>query len=273
MRAKAEKPRGLLRSHSDGGIFRHARYLPSPDLAFFLEHFWVVAWDLRGQAPVTREVLNHPCVHFVFESGCPARVAGLERGRFSRTLEGQGQVFGVKFRPGAFRPFLRGPVSQLTGKTLPLEDLFGTAGAALADEVQALDPDADEARIQTTESFLRSRQPERDDLVALLNRLVERIIADPSITQVAYLATLSRLGPRTLQRLFSEYVGLSPKWMIQRYRLHEALERATTHGAPDWPRIALELGYFDQAHFIKDFRALVGRTPVEYARASASPLE
>ena len=52
-----------------------------------------------------------------------------------------------------------------------------------------------------------------------------------------------------------------------RYRLHEAVERMTSGEAVDLPRLALDLGYFDQAHFIKDFKAMVGRAPGEYARA------
>ena len=71
---------------------------------------------------------------------------------------------------------------------------------------------------------------------------------------------------RTVQRLYSEYVGVGPKWVLQRYRLHEAL--AQLHQGPDtdWARFALGLGYYDQAHFVRDFRAPVGRTPVRYER-------
>ena len=67
---------------------------------------------------------------------------------------------------------------------------------------------------------------------------------------------------RTVQRLFSEYVGVGPKWVLQRYRLHEALAQLHAGADTDWARFALGLGYYDQAHFVRDFRALVGRTPV-----------
>ncbi len=266
MRQPAGQPRGVLKPPDTGGVFRHARYQPPPDLSFFLEHFWVVAWDLRGQAPVTREVLNHPCIHLLFETGRPGQVAGLERGRFTRTLAGEGQVFGVKFRPGGFRPFLDFSVSRLTGKIVPLNKIFGNPGAALAAQIQALDPGNDEARMLAAEAFLRARLPERDENVLRLTHLVELIMSDPSITRVSDLAAVSGLGVRTLQRLFGDYVGLAPKWMIQRYRLHEALERVSADRKVDWAHLALDLGYFDQAHFIKDFKALVGRTPAEYAR-------
>jgi AraC-like DNA-binding protein len=74
------------------------------------------------------------------------------------------------------------------------------------------------------------------------------------------------ISKRTMQRLFSQYVGVSPKWVIKRYRLHDAAEQVASGSIEDWARLAAELGYFDQAHFIKDFKKLVGQTPGEYAR-------
>ena len=63
---------------------------------------------------------------------------------------------------------------------------------------------------------------------------------------------------------------MSPKWVIRRYRLHEALERVNAGHRVDWAALAAELGYFDQAHFIRDFKALVGRTPAEYGREAGA---
>jgi AraC-like DNA-binding protein len=74
------------------------------------------------------------------------------------------------------------------------------------------------------------------------------------------------MGKRTLQRLFSQYVGVSPKWVIKRYRLHEAADQLGAGEVVDWAKLAVDLGYFDQAHFIKDFKTIVGQTPAEYAK-------
>jgi len=75
-----------------------------------------------------------------------------------------------------------------------------------------------------------------------------------------------KLSKRTLQRLFQQYVGVSPKWVIKRYRLHEAVERLAAGNEVDWTRLDLDLEYFDQAHFIKDFKAIIGKTPSEYTK-------
>ena len=71
---------------------------------------------------------------------------------------------------------------------------------------------------------------------------------------------------RQLQRLFKEYVGVSPKWVIQRYRLFDAAERIAAGTIVKGADLALELGYADQAHFIRDFKT-VGRSPADYARS------
>ena len=97
-----------------------------------------------------------------------------------------------------------------------------------------------------------------------VNRIMDLILADREITKVEDLVRHSGVGKRTLQRLFSEYVGVSPKWVINRYRLHEALERVAAGESVDWTSLAQDLGYFDQAHFIRDFKKLVGKTPTEY---------
>jgi AraC-like DNA-binding protein len=58
-------------------------------------------------------------------------------------------------------------------------------------------------------------------------------------------------------------VGVTPKWVLQRVRLHEAADRMAD-GEKDWPRLATELGYFDQSHFIKAFKAVIGLSPGDY---------
>jgi AraC-like DNA-binding protein len=66
--------------------------------------------------------------------------------------------------------------------------------------------------------------------------------------------------------LFRRYVGASARWVIKRYRLYEALDRLNGPTRSDWADLAQELGYFDQAHFINDFKKIVGRSPSAYLK-------
>jgi AraC-like DNA-binding protein len=259
------KAMGLL--NAEEGMFRLARYVPTPDLSFFIEHFWIVAWDLRGRDPYLQENLPYPSVHVVIEPG-RSGVFGVTTGKFARWLEGKSGAFGIKFRPGGFYPLLGSPVAALTDRVLPLDAVFGDEGRAFEAAVLALD--GDEARIEEAETFLRERLPAPDAAISEVNRIVNCIVEDRALTKVEDLAARLGLSKRALQRWFHDYVGVSPKWVIKRYRLYEAAELAASEHRVNWARLAQDLGYFDQAHFIKDFKAMVGKTPADYASARGS---
>lgn len=256
--------RGILRHRPAPGRFHHARLAPPPALAGLVQHFWIVRWDLQGNPPQTRETLPHPNVHLVVEGG-QARLYGVQRGRFVRELRGRGGVFGIKFRAGAFRGLLGKPVSTLRDRSLPLEEALGVDPAALLRDLAAAGED-DARQVQAAVRFLGPIRPPPDPVAERIAELVARIERERDLLRVEQAAEAFGTAPRTLQRLFNDYVGIGPKWVIQRYRLHQALERLACGDAADGTRLALELGYFDQAHFIRDFRRLVGRSPGEYLR-------
>src|SRR6185369_17017148 len=124
-------PRGVLHHGAERAPGEHRRMAPQASLAASVAHFWTVGWDLRGRTPFLAETLPHPCVHVLFE-GRRAEVAGVTTGRFSRVLAGRGCVFGIKFRPGAFRPLYGRDLSTLTDRTVPVRAIFGAAGTRLA---------------------------------------------------------------------------------------------------------------------------------------------
>lgn len=254
---------GILNLRAGEQKFLLSRIPPSADLSFFVQRYWIVRWDLRGQPPYRQEVISHPCVNLVFEKG-KTRIYGIEKEMSSQLLKNEGKVFGVKFKPGAFYPFLKSPLSELTGSSLSFREVFGVDSAPLENAILALD---DEGKmVELAETFLRERLPERDEYVALINRIVERIMSDREITKVDDIVDQFNINKRRLQRLFNQYVGVSPKWVIKRYRLHEAAEQMANGDIPDWPNLVIDLGYFDQAHFIKDFKTIVGRSPEEYTK-------
>ncbi|MBZ4419035.1 AraC family transcriptional regulator [Myxococcus sp. RHSTA-1-4] len=260
------QPRGILNLKAGERKFDLTRLLPSEDLAFFVSHYWIVTWDLRGQEPYVAEVLSHPTVHLAIEQG-RTEIHGVVKKKFTRKIEGRGRTFGVKFHPGAFYPFVNFPVSRLADKRVSLESALGLDTRAL--ETAVLGHEDDRACAAEVERFLRTRLPSRDDTVARVRSIVERIIADPELIKVDALVDEFGLSKRALQRLFSQYVGVGPKWVIQRFRLHEAAERLAKLDGGEPPRLAdlaASLGYFDQAHFIKDFKALVGLSPADYLR-------
>lgn len=243
----------------------------------------MVRWDFRGRPPFLAETLPHPCVYWATERG-DSTIGGVADARFTRLLEGRGRVFGVRFRPGGFYPFYQRPVSSLAGRTVSLREVFGAPGEALRRELVALDraalatepsgghdpaAAAEEAMMDRTDQFLLQRLPAADERLAEVSTIVHTIATTPGLTRVEAVAARFGTTVRSLQRLFSQWVGVSPKWVIKRYRLHEAVAHVEGGKPISWSRLALQLGYADQAHFTRDFKALIGRSPGEHRREAA----
>ena len=262
---KSDSTKGILVPGALDKKFNLYRHPPANDLSFFVEHYWIVKWDLRGEKPYESETLPYPSVNAVIEKG-RSGIWGVVTGRFTRRLEGDGRAFAIKFKPGAFHPFITGPISNLTDKIFSFGELFGKDGERFEDEILGSDDDA--AKVIRTEEFLRSRNPPRDENIILINRIVDTITTNREIKRVDDVVSLTYIGKRSLQRLFNEYVGIGPKWVIKRYRLQEAAEQLSRGEDADLPGLAIDLGYFDQPHFIKDFKKIVGKTPAEYARSA-----
>jgi AraC-like DNA-binding protein len=254
----------LLRPQTGVGVYQEGIHPAAADLAEILAQHWAVHWDLRGREPHTVEVLPHPSVQLVVENGS-CRVHGVLRGRFSHTLEGRGEIFGTTFRPAGFRTLFGRPVVELTDRVVEGSAVFGAAAGELAGRIH--DARDVEARIGIAEGFVRERLPGVvPAAVRAVNGLVDAILADRAVLKVDDIVERHGIGKRTLQKLFREYVGVTPKWVIRRYRLHEAAERLDT-AATDLSTLAYELGYADQAHFVRDFKATVGRPPAAYVRS------
>lgn len=252
---------GVLNLEAGEKKFSLTRHEPAEELRFFIQRYWIVSWDLRGQDPYRQDVLPHPCVNLVFDKGKTA-VFGVSKGKFSYLLQGKGRVFGVKFKPGAFYPFLQSPVSRLYGRSIDVREVFDIDVNAL--EQTILSQKTEAGAVELANQFFCDHLPEHDENVARVNRIVEEIKSERKITRVDDVVDRFHINKRTLQRLFNQYVGVSPKWVIKRYRLHEAAEHMAKGGMIDWPHLAFALGYFDQAHFIKDFKSLVGISPQAY---------
>jgi len=251
---------GILRHSAAPGFYRHQRYAPPIELADWVEHFWLEEWRFDSFAPQTREVLPHPSVQLVFAPK-RSRIYGVQLGRFVRQLVGNERIFGIKFRPGAFYPFLGKPVSTVANTSIMVTEVFPDA-AHLEREVLTCGLVGD--MVQAATRFLVANLPSRDSQADRARRMVEDIASDSEVTRVEHLGARWDIHERTLQRIFHRYVGASPRWVIKRYRIYEAL--ASIEAQAGWTRLAQDLGYFDHAHFTNDFKKFVGCSPSEYVR-------
>lgn len=241
------------------------RLAPPDDLAWCVDYCWWVRWDTPE--PYEQKVVPRPVVHVAAEwwdGDARLVVAGIPTEHFIRRLEGRGRTVALAFRPGGFRPFLSHPVSELVDASGPVEQLMGAPDDGVGGRLLDLDVDVDDGG-RALFAWLRTHAPAPDPVVDDLASLVELAERDASIRRAEQLADAAGVSLRTLQRRFREYIGPGPKWVVQRYRLLDVVAVANAGDHVDWSALAAELGYTDQSHLIRHFRAVVGEPPARYA--------
>ena len=243
----------------------------APELAQWVEYYWTIEWDVGDTFPLVSRVVPHPVVTLSFESGSEPRhgfempaalVHGVVTGRFAVDITGSGRAFGVRFRPGGFGAFTGAEVGGWTDRVSPASDAIDGTDELLPRVIAA---GADVERALLVDEFLRDRLPGPDPLYDKVMALIAGIIANPALTTVDAVFEEFGVSGRTLQRLFQRYVGVSPKWVLRRYRLHDAMTYID-QGRNDLAALAAELGWTDQSHFTNEFHDVVGMTPGEYLR-------
>lgn len=248
------------------------RYAPSAALAGLVQRYWVPVWSLTQ--PQTQTTLQHP-VCLVVISNTYARFYGVVPGRSSVRLKGDGWAVGTMLTPGAGRQLLGRSVATVTDSWIGIDQLPVLDADALVAEVteamsgDPLDPHAHSLAIRAVEGRLAAFAP-LDDQGETVNRVLAWLDAHPEVTRVDELARGMAMTERSLQRLVEQRVGLSPKWLIQRRRLHDAI-LSLKAGHASLADMAARLGYADQAHFTHDFRTVTGLTPGEYLADQVRP--
>ncbi len=262
----ATRARGLVSDPRSGRRVDARRFAAPPDLAGLVECLWVGRWSLPDDAPHRSELLADPSVNLVFETPDQARVVGVWTTLWTRELRGTGLVRAAKLLPGAVRAVLGRDADSLRNRIEPLDAGPLDAGPLDAGPLlpAVLGPESDQAGLSALVDWLRAHVAP-DERSALAVRLVQHIHAS-GLTRVDALAEEAGMSARALQRLFRTEVGATPKWVIRRFRLQEAALRIETGEAQDLASLALDLGYADQAHMARDFRAATGKTMGAFGR-------
>jgi len=261
--------RGLLHPAETEQAANLRRDAPVADsLQPFVERYWSVAWNRTGQPPFRSQVLSHPSVNVAVNEGTDPQfgfplpavcVHAVVTRRFVIDLVGVGRTIAVKFRPGGFAAFTG--VLPPGNTVAPLRGELRLEPAVLLRDVLA---EGDhEAAAAVLDAALAALAPEPEAAYLDLQGLLARMAGDRNLVRVDQVAALGAMSVRSLQRLFAGYVGVSPKAVLARYRLQDAAA-VIDAGVDNLAEVAASLGWFDQAHFSRDFRAVVGTTPSAY---------
>jgi AraC-like DNA-binding protein len=263
---------GILRPDQLASHVQLERPACSPELAPWVENYWTLRWDLPVGSSYVSSTLPHPACNLSVERGHqrdgigedPVVVTGVVTRRFDVTIRNQGWVFSAKFRPGGLAALTGIQARTLRDATVPATEVFDVA---TTDALRELGPGLDvEACGHVFDDVLGRLATTVSDDYRLLLDVVTAMLDDRSLLRVGQVEEKCGVGTRSLQRLFERYVGVSPKWVLSRYRMHDVVTDLDAGYGGSLADLATKYGWFDQAHFTREFTDLVGVPPGAYQR-------
>jgi AraC-like DNA-binding protein len=262
--------------------YRHR--VPRPPLDAFIESIWVYQNDPRphalervlptGAAQLIMNLkedqtrLYDPESPHMYVATSGSVLSGVQSRFQVIDSSEQEYVAGVAFKPGGTVPFMRLPAHEASDADVPLESLWGRRRAAALRE-RLLERASIDATLDALEDVLDEiwRPP---GLHPAVNFALTAFDRAPFTTSIATVTDALGLSAKRFIERFTIEVGLTPKRYCRIRRFQRALALSHRGHHVDWTRVALDCGYFDQAHFIHDFRSFAGLTPTEYQSARTS---
>lgn len=259
------------------------RYKPAAPLAAFVECLWywesaptthskerllpngesAIIFNLRDEPIRIYDAQDFTCS----ESFGHAVISGARSNSFVIDTEQEERVIGIAFRPGGAYPFLQAPVSELEDRSIALADLWPTRAGSIRERV--LESSTPDAMLRTLERCLLKQLVRAPELHPAVDYALNRFQSAGQTSRIDEVNRQIGLSPRRFIELFHRQVGLTPKVFCRVRRFQRVLHSIHGRREIDWVRIALDCGYYDQAHFIHDFRSFSGLTPNAYiARAT-----
>ena len=247
-----------------------------PDLAPFVKCFWNLE-SPREETPVSNTIVPDGCMKLIFHYKDPYRyhpanqpvtilprcfLIGQLTGPYEVEPMGETGTFFVCFRPNGFLPFTTASIKSMENTAVPLQELFGVSGQQYGEQI--LKANSTVERIQISESFLLTKLTEAGTFDSLVESTIDTIFSAGGRLSVSELSDIKQVSRRQLVRKFSSTIGLSPKQLSKTVRLQAALKTLLVKEDANFTSLAYENEYFDQAHFIKDFKEFTGLTPKEF---------
>ena len=252
---------------------------PQTNLKSLIKCYW--ALEVPAEAnPQKQRIVPDGCMEMIFILGDDIKrytsenefiiqpraiVVGQITEPFVIQPAGHVNCFAVRFYPYGFANFVETPVKELENKETPISWLFGESKAKEL-EKQIVEATSNEQRIKSIEAFLLDRFNEKPVIDQVVKTTLDALFSTKGNTQIGAILKEDRSKRRQLERKFSKQVGLSPKQLGKVIRLQTAIKMLLHENPEKLTHIAYESEYYDQAHFINDFRHFSGFTPEQYSK-------
>jgi len=251
-------------------------YAPGESMSPYIRCYWTLEGAAPADGPKRERIFPDGCMELLFHYGDLFKKfdgdhffmqpKSFLHGQLKRFMEveatGGVGVFSVRFNPAGLRPFVNMDIHKLTDRVVPVHELWGNDAQVWEARMSAAG--SAEERIRCVEEFLLSRQDASVDKNNLVAQSVTRIEQAAGMLSIDGLAEELCVVRRHLERKFSEHVGLTPKMFARIMRFNHTLKLIEQKEWSSLAYIAQEGGFYDQAHFIKDFRDFTGLNPTTY---------
>ncbi|HEY6504180.1 MAG TPA: helix-turn-helix domain-containing protein [Chitinophagaceae bacterium] len=251
-------------------------FTPPPELQPFVKCFWTLEDEATGAASRQR-VLPDGCMEMIFHYGDLYRQyfedgssviqpRSFVFGQITKFIEieptGVSGIVSARFLPDGLSQFLEIPIAELEDKAVSIIDLFGEKGKLLEEKVLAAT--GNQERIKLIEEFLLSFLADPGMVDTVTKACIDVIIQSQGQMGVVELADKMNINRRNIERRFTSAVGMSPKQLSKVVRLQATLKMLEQKKFTSLTSLAYENGYYDQAHFIKDFKEFTGMSPKSF---------
>jgi AraC-like DNA-binding protein len=258
---------------------------PQPDLAALVKCYWTL--EVPAQQDVERQlIVPDGCIEMAFILGDDimryisedefvlqprAMVLGQITRQFYIKPTGAVDSFAVRFYPYGFASFARVDINTLSNTETPLSALFGEEASRLLVQ-RIVRANNTKARIGIVESFLIDRMGEKETIDTIVHEAIEAMLETKSTGAIQNILKENASSRRRLEREFRQKIGVSPKQLSKVIRLQAALKMVLNRQSQSLTKIAYESKYYDQAHFIRDFKEFTGTTPRKFLGAEGMSL-
>lgn len=252
-------------------------FKPHPDLEALVKCYWTLEVQAELDPPKQR-IVPDGCIEMAFILGDDikrytsettyilqprAMVLGQITDPFYIQPTGHVNTFAIRFYPYGFANFLATPVKELSNKDTPIEQLFGEE-ASKELERKIVEAKSTGERIEIMETFLLSALKSKATIDNIVKTTIDALVATNGNSPITNILKNDLSRKRQLERKFSKQIGISPKQLGKVIRLQAALKMLLSKKSEKLTNIAYESEYYDQAHFIRDFKEFTGTTPTKF---------
>lgn len=252
-------------------------HIPQPPLSYFIEHFFY--YDGFHAEHIMEKFLPDGSVDLLIDlMETPKKLFHNEEGTAYTTFKKSwisgmktnyilidasvSNMMGVHFKAGGCYPFIDFPMAELNNLTIDANSVLGNEIYTIRDAI--LHEPVIEKRFTILENYFLQKGKNKMDNHALVHYSVTQLMQSPQVWTIKNLSNKTGITQKHLITLFKKYVGLPPKMFSRINKFQKVIQLVEQQQKVDWASLAYECGYYDQAHFIKEFQAFSGINPVSY---------